>query len=123
MDKILIIQDSPSINALLKVRIESAGFFVETAESGEDGIKKAEEAQFQVILLDYTLPGKDGAEVCRILKSQGHTKDIPVVFMSAKDEDQIQNIVTTCGAQDYICLPLKGKALVEKLKYLIKKEL
>ncbi len=61
----------------------------------------------------------DGAEVCRILKSQEHTKDIPVVFMSAKDEDQIQSIVKTCGAQDYICLPLEGKELIEKIKTLI----
>lgn len=123
MDRILIIQDSPSINEMFKFRLESAGFFVETAESGEEGTKKAKEAQYQLILLDYTLPGMDGAEVCRILKSQEHTKDIPVVFMSAKEEGEMSKITEDVGANGYICLPLGGKELVEKLKSLIKKEL
>ncbi len=65
----------------------------------------------------------DGAEVCRILKSQEHTKGIPVVFISAKDEDQISKITKDTGANSYICLPLEGKELVEKLKSLIKREL
>ncbi|MEK6728071.1 MAG: response regulator [Candidatus Omnitrophota bacterium] len=120
MDKILIIQDSPSVNAMFKFRLESAGFFVETAESGEEGIKKAKEAQYQLILLDYTLPCMDGAEVCRILKSQKHTKDIPVVFMSAKEEDEICKITEDAGANGYVCLPLEGKELVEKIESLIK---
>lgn len=120
MNKILIIQDSPSINAMLKLRLEPTGFFVETAESGEEGIKKAKEAQYQLILLDYTLPGMDGAEVCRILKSQEHAKDIPVVFMSAKEEGEICKITEDAGANGYICLPFDGKALVEKIEGFIK---
>jgi len=123
MEKILIIQDSPSMNAMFKFRLEAAGFFVETAESGEEGIEKTKEAQYQLILLDYTLPGMDGAEVCRILKSQEHGKDIPVVFMSAKDQGEIRKITQGSGANGYLCLPLEGKELVEKLKSLIKKEL
>ena len=65
----------------------------------------------------------DGAEVCRILKSQEHTKDMPVVFMSAKDESEIRKITEDAGANGYICLPLEGKELIEKLNSLIKKEL
>ena len=119
MDKILIIQDSPSINMLLKVRLESAGFFVETAETGEEGVEKVKASPYQLILLDYTLPGMNGAEVCLFLKSQEHTKDIPVVFMSAKDEGEIRKITEDAGANGYICLPLEGKELVEKIKTLI----
>lgn len=123
MDKILIIQDSPSINMLLKVRLESAGFFVETAESGEEGIKKAKDARYQVILLDYKLPGINGAEVCRILKKEKDTKDIPIMFMSAQGKDEICNIVKDTGAEGYIPLPIDGKELLEKIKSVTEKEL
>lgn len=121
MDKILIIQDSPAINAVFKSRLESAGFFVDLAETGEEGIKKTKDTQYQLILLDYTLPGMNGAAVCKILKSQEHTENIPIVFMSAKDKDEICKITEDAGANGYICLPLEGKELVDKIKTLITK--
>ena len=123
MDKVLIIQDSPSINTMLKFRLESAGFSVDTVELGEDGIKKANEESYQVILLDYRLPKMDGDQVCQILKSQERTKQIPVVFMSAKDEAQIQGIVQAFGAQGYVCLPVDGQELVAKIKEVVSRRL
>lgn len=121
MDRILIIQDSPSINMLLKARLELAGFLVETAESGEEGIKKAQEARYQVILLDYSLPDRDGTEVCRILKSREQFQDTAVVFMSAKDEDEIARLAKASGAEGFIGLPFEGKELAEKIRAFMKK--
>ena len=77
MDKILIIQDSPSVNAMLKFRLESGGFSVETAETGEEGIEKTKAFQYQLILLDYNLPGMNGSQVCRILKNKITPKTFP----------------------------------------------
>ncbi len=120
MDKILIIQDSPSVNAMLKFRLESAGFSVETAETGEEGIEKTKAGQYQLILLDYNLPGMNGSQACRILKEQDNTKNTPIVFMSAKDEEKLQQITKEAGADGYLGLPFEGKKLIEQITGFLK---
>ena len=120
MDKILIIQDSPSVNAMLKFRLESGGFSVETAETGEEGIEKTKAFQYQLILLDYNLPGMNGSQVCRILKKQDNTKKIPIVFMSAKDEEKLQQITNEAGADGYLGLPFEGKKLIDQVMGFLK---
>ena len=120
MDKILIIQDSPSINAMLKFRLCSGGFSVEAVETGEEGIEKMKEHQYQLILLDYNLPGINGGQVCRILKSQENTRQTPIVFMSSKDEEKLRQITEEAGAEGYIGLPFEGKKFIEKITGFIK---
>ena len=115
MDKILIIQDSPSINAMLKFRLEGGGFSVEAVETGEEGVEKAKVGQYQVILLDYNLPGINGGEVCRILKKEENTKNTPIVLMSAKDKDELRKITADVGADGFISLPFEGKEFIEKI--------
>lgn len=120
MEKILIIQDSPSANAMLKFRLESGGFSVETVETGEEGVEKTKANQYQLILLDYNLPGMNGSQVCRILKEQDKTKNTPVVFMSAKDEEKLTQITKETGADGYIGLPFEGKTFIEKIRGFLK---
>jgi two-component system alkaline phosphatase synthesis response regulator PhoP len=120
MDKILIIQDSPSVNAMLKFRLESGGFSVETAETGEEGIEKTKAGQYQLILLDYNLPGMNGSQICRILKKQDNTKNIPIVFMSAKDEEKLRQITKEAGADGYLGLPFEGKKLIDQVMGFLK---
>ena len=115
MDKILIIQDSPSVNAMLKFRLESGGFSVETVESGEEGVEKTKARQYELILLDYNLPGMNGSQVCRILKEQNNTQNTPIVLISAKDEDKLIQITKEAGADGYIGLPFEGKRFIEKI--------
>ena len=115
MQRILIIQDSPSVNAMLKFRLEKGGFSVETAETGEEGIEKTKACRYQLILLDYNLPGINGSQVCRILKEEDNTRNIPIVFMSAKDEDKLNQITKEVGADGYIGLPFDGKTFIEKI--------
>ncbi len=120
MDRILIIQDSPSVNAMLKFRLESGGFSVETAETGGEGVAKAKECPHELILLDYNLPDMNGSEVCRILKEATETKQIPVVFMSAKDEEKLGKITKEAGADGFIGLPFDGKTFLERIKGFLK---
>jgi two-component system alkaline phosphatase synthesis response regulator PhoP len=115
VDKILIIQDSPSINAMLKLRLESGGFSVEAVETGEEGIERAKAGQYQLILLDYNLPGIDGGEACRILRRGENTRNIPIVFMSAKDVDKLSKITEDAGADGFITLPFEGREFIEKI--------
>ncbi len=119
MDKILIIQDSPSINAMLKFRLESGGFSVETAETGEEGVEKTKTCQYQLILLDYNLPGMNGSQVCRILRGQEKTQNTPIVFMSAKDEDKLRQLTEEAGADGYLGLPFEGKKFIDKITSLL----
>ena len=122
MNRILIIQDSPSVNAMLKFRLESGGFSVETVETGEEGVEKTKTSQYQLILLDYNLPGINGSQVCRILRGQDNTQNIPIVFISAKDEDKLRQITKEAGADGYIGLPFEGKTFVEKITGFLKKK-
>ncbi|MBP1697622.1 MAG: phoB [Deltaproteobacteria bacterium] len=121
MEKILIIQDSPSANAMLKFRLESGGFSVETVETGEEGVEKAKASQYQLILLDYNLPGMNGSQVCRVLKKEEKTRNTPVVFMSAKDEEKLSQITKEAGADGYIGLPFEGKTFIEKIRGFLRK--
>jgi DNA-binding response OmpR family regulator len=116
VEKILIIQDSPSANAMLKFRLESGGFSVETVETGEEGVEKAKASPYQLILLDYNLPGMNGSQVCGVLKKEEKTRNTPVVFMSAKDEEKLSQITKEAGANGYIGLPFEGKTFIEKIK-------
>jgi two-component system alkaline phosphatase synthesis response regulator PhoP len=120
VERILIIQDSPSANAMLKFRLESGGFSVEAVETGEEGIEKTKVSQYQLILLDYNLPGMNGNQVCRVLKEQDNTRNTPVVFMSAKDEEKLSQITKEAGANGYIGLPFEGKTFIEKIKGFLK---
>ena len=121
MEKILIIQDSPSVNAMLKFRLEAGGFSVETVETGEEGVEKAKASQYQLILLDYNLPGMNGSQVCRVLKKEEKTRNTPVVFMSAKDEEKLSQITKEAGADGYIGLPFEGKTFIERIKGFLKR--
>ncbi len=115
MASILIIQDSPSVNAMLRFRLERAGFVIDTAETGEEGIEKTKISQYHLILLDYNLPGINGSQVCQVLKKREGTKDIPILFISAKDEDKLSQITSEAGADGYIGLPFEGKKFLEKI--------
>ena len=120
MASILIIQDSPSVNAMLRFRLERAGFAIDTAETGEEGIEKTKISQYHLILLDYNLPGINGGQVCQVLKKREDTKDIPVLFISAKDEDKLSQITGEAGADGYIGLPFEGKKFLEKITNTLK---
>ncbi len=120
MDSILIIQDSPSVNAMLRFRLERAGFKIDTAETGEEGIDKTKASQYHLILLDYNLPGINGSQVCQALKKNDDTKNIPILFISAKDEDKLSQITTEAGADGYIGLPFEGKKFIEKISNAIR---
>lgn len=120
MDRILLVQDSPSVNMMLKFRLEAGGFSVDIAETGEEGLEKAKNNRYQLILLDYTLPGINGAEVCRALRREDALKTVPVLFMSAKKEDELAELTQGCGADGYADVFFEGSDFIGRLKDMIK---
>ncbi len=114
--KVLIIDDEPHILKLVDYTLSNEGFEVIQGFVGQEAIKKAETAKPDLILLDVMMPNLDGFETAKILKSNEETKNIPIVFLSAKTrfEDEVKGF--DAGAVDYIKKPFEPEHLVEKVK-------
>ena len=117
--KILIINDSPTLNALLELTLEAEGFSVTVAETGLSGLKKAGKEEFNLILLDYLLPDINGLEVCRKLREKEVTKDTPIAFVSGTDKDEILKKIKKVGGDAYIDPPFTGEIFIDKINDLI----
>lgn len=118
---ILFIDSDREAVEIARMVLESA-FETIVAESGEMGLSMAFQHRPSLILMDSYLPGMDGYRVCRILRSQEETRDIPVAFFSAgTQKDEIQKCFA-CGADDFIVKPFSGRELVDKIWRLLMKK-
>ncbi|MCR5782179.1 MAG: response regulator transcription factor [Clostridia bacterium] len=113
MKKILIVEDDEAISNLERDYLTLSGYEVTIARDGREGIIKAIENEYDLILLDIMLPGTDGFAICKRLREQ---KETPVLFVSAKKEsyDKIQGF--GMGANDYIVKPFDPAELVARVK-------
>ena len=110
--RILIADDDPVIVRLLQVNFRLEGYDVETAAHGEEALTKAQELQPALILLDVMMPGLDGWEVARRLKDDERTKDIPVLFLSARAQEEDRRKGLELGVTDYVTKPFDPGELV-----------
>ena len=117
--RILIVDDDPVILRLLKVNFEMEGFAVITAENGEEGVSKATRERPDIILLDVMMPGMNGLEAAEKLRAQENTKEIPIIFVSAKAQSVDVKAGLTAGAVDYVTKPFDPVELVEKVENLL----
>ncbi|CRK81002.1 DNA-binding response regulator [Neobacillus massiliamazoniensis] len=113
MKRILIIEDDKSIAELERDYLEIDGFSVEIALNGTDGLNKALKEEVELVLLDLMLPGIDGFQICKAIRSE---KDIPVLMVSAKKEDIDKIRGLGLGADDYIVKPFSPSELVARVK-------
>ena len=118
---VLIVEDEEDIQTLLIYNLSKAGFVPIAVESGEEGLQIALEKRPDVIVLDLMLPGMDGLSVCRALKSNDKTSDIPIIIASARGEES--DIITglEMGADDYITKPFSPKVLIARIKALLRR--
>ena len=117
--KILLIDDEADILEILSYNLEKEGYQVETAENGNEGIKKAREIIPDLILLDVMMPGKDGIETCQELRQIKELQDTLIVFLSARSEEFSQLAGYQAGANDYIVKLIKPKILTSKINALL----
>ncbi len=117
---ILIINDSLTLNALLKLTLEAEGFSIVFAETGCKGIVEAQKSHFKLILLDYILPDIIGVEVCKKLRENEYKTYTPIVFITGVDEDEISEEIKEAGADAYFHPPFMGKTFIDKIKNIIK---
>ena len=119
--RILIIEDEPDIIEVLKYNLEKNHFSVASAASGEAGLKAAGELLPDLVLLDLMLPGIDGLEVCRRLRDDQRTRDIPVVMLTAKGTESDVVVGLTLGADDYIVKPFSTSELMARIKAVLRR--
>jgi two-component system phosphate regulon response regulator PhoB len=119
---ILIIEDEEDIRELVKYNLQRENLGVLEAGSGEEGLKLVETRTPDLILLDLMLPGKDGLEICRMLKHNERTQNIPVIMMTARGEES--DVVTglELGADDYIIKPFSPKVLGARVKTVLRRK-
>ena len=113
MKRILIIEDDESIAAIERDYLVLAGFEVDIAATGGDGIAMGRSGHYDLILLDLMLPGVDGSSVCRTLRG---TLDIPILMVTARQEDIDKIKGLGMGADDYITKPFSPNVLVARIK-------
>ena len=110
--RILVADDDPVIVRLLQVNFRLEGYEVDTAAHGEEALKKARETNPDLILLDVMMPGLDGWEVCRQLKEDPSTSEIPVIFLSARAQEEDRRKGHSLGVVDYVTKPFDPGELV-----------
>jgi len=121
-EKILVIEDEEDIIELLSYNLSKEGFQVTGMTTGEAGIDAARKSPPDLILLDLMLPGLDGLQICKALKSDIATKEIPVVMVTAKGEESDIVAGLEMGADDYISKPFSPKVLVARVKSVIRRK-
>ncbi|MDF1740976.1 MAG: sigma-54 dependent transcriptional regulator [Verrucomicrobiales bacterium] len=113
--RILIVDDSPTGLTLLAEALEPAGYEVLTASTGHDALRIAEQALPDLIMLDVVMPGHDGYSVCRMLKREDVTRDIPVIFITSKDDTAGIVEGFRVGAVDYLHKPFRAPEVVTRV--------
>ena len=120
-ESILAVEDDEDILELLKYNLAKEGYRVTAVTSGEEGLQLARSTTPDLILLDLMLPGVDGLEVCRRLKMDAKTRQVPIIMLTAKGEET--DIVTglELGAEDYITKPFSTRVLLARVRTVLRR--
>lgn len=114
--KTILIVDDTKTNIDVLVQVLKADYKIGVSLNGKDAIQFARTRHPDLILLDIIMPKMDGFEVCRKLKSDSDTRDIPVIFISAVDKPDHEKKCFKCGGADYITKPFKSRDIKKKIK-------
>lgn len=118
---ILIIEDEPALVEILTYNLENEGFRVVSAADGHEGLLRAQSTLPDLVLLDLMLPGMDGMQVCRQLRSDPRTEQMRIMMLTAKAEELDEIIGFSMGADDYVTKPFKMKPLVHRIKAMLRR--
>src|SRR5206468_6584824 len=119
--KILIIEDESDVADLLALNLRKAGYRVSTATDGASGLHKVRDDRPDFIILDLMLPKMSGLEVCRILKSDTATSQIPILMLTAKAEEVDRIVGLEFGADDYVTKPFSPREVVLRIRAILRR--
>jgi DNA-binding response OmpR family regulator len=120
MGHILVVDDEPAIVTVVRERLEREGFTVRAAATGEEALAHMEADPADLVVLDVMLPGIDGFEVLRRLRSTGHT--VPVIVLTARDEDVDKIVGLELGADDYLVKPFNPRELSARIRAVLRRQ-
>jgi two-component system phosphate regulon response regulator PhoB len=119
--KVLVIEDEPDIRKTLEYNLLREGFEVSGCGSIKEAKKLIEHPKFSIILLDLMLPDGSGLDLCKEIKSDTATKDIPIVILTAKDDEVDKVVGFELGADDYVTKPFSVRELILRVKAILKR--
>ena len=119
--KILIIEDEPDIRKTLEYNISREGYEVISASSLSEGREKLESVSFSLLLLDLMLPDGSGLDLCRELKQDKSLSSMPVIILTAKDDEVDKVVGFELGADDYVTKPFSVRELILRVKAVLKR--
>jgi two-component system, OmpR family, alkaline phosphatase synthesis response regulator PhoP len=120
--RVLVVDDEDDLLELVRYNLTKEGFAVDCVGSGEEALKSVRRDPPALIVLDLMLPAVDGLEVCRRLKGDPKTRDVPIVMLTAKSEEGDMIAGLDRGADDYIAKPFSPRVLTARIKALLRRE-
>jgi two-component system phosphate regulon response regulator PhoB len=121
MNPVLVIEDEKDIVDLVEYHLKQSGFSVVKALDGPSGLELAKKNRPSLIILDLMLPGMDGKDICRAIKSNPLTQSIPILMLTAKSEEVDRVIGFELGADDYVTKPFSPRELVLRVKAILRR--
>ncbi|HZB22476.1 MAG TPA: response regulator transcription factor, partial [Gaiellaceae bacterium] len=115
---ILVVEDESSIASFVSLYLKNAGYVVRTAPTGTEALAQAGTGESSLIILDLMLPDIDGIEVCRRIRK---SSDVPILMLTARDEDVDKIIGLEVGADDYLTKPFNPRELVARVKSILRR--
>ncbi len=111
---ILVVEDNPSVSSMLELFFSKEGITGDFASDGIEGFNKYQQTDYDLLVLDWMLPGMDGIALCRKIREQGD--QVPIIMLTAKDSESDQVIGFEMGADDYVTKPFSPLTLMARIK-------
>ncbi len=118
---VLVVEDEAALATMLRYNLEKQGYRVEEAADGQEALLRVAEAKPDLVLLDWMLPTLSGIEVCRQLRRRPATRELPIIMVTARTEDQDAVRGLNTGADDYITKPFNMEALLARVRALLRR--
>lgn len=119
--RVLIVEDEPDISNLIQFHLQREGYLPQVAHSGRTALQAIEQQPPDLVVLDIMLPDVDGLEVCRKLKRQTATQQIPILMLSARGEESDIVVGLELGAEDYVTKPFSPRVLMARVKAVLRR--
>lgn len=120
-ENILVVDDEKDILELVSYNLKKEGFGISISADGEDALRRIKREKYDLIILDLMLPGIQGMELCRILKSSEDTSFVPIIMLTAKNEELDKVLGLEMGADDYITKPFSPRELIARVKAVLRR--
>jgi two-component system KDP operon response regulator KdpE len=118
MDRVLAVDDNPSIQKLVSANLQARGYAVTVADTGEAALRLFTPGDYELVLLDLILPGVGGLEVCSQIRQQS---DVPIIVLSAREDEDLKVRALDAGADDYVTKPFSHEELLARVRAVMRR--